>query len=462
MAWILVVLALLLPAACGVLALRLLLPGLHPATRLGAGYLLGCLVLGNVLWLAGEIPLAGLRGIGLPLLALLAAALGWLGRARPPRGAPVAAGPPRERQVVMGVLILLGVVGVLATIQALALPTLTWDAWNAWLAKPKAWLHAGAFVPVLPLEAWLQQPAGSARSTVAAAYPEALPRFAAWLAAAAGSWRDAYAHIAWPPLWAALGLLCYGRLREHALAPSAAVVAAGGLLTLPMFAAHASLAGYADLWLASAVLLAASSLFAPAPAASWPQRALGLLSLLLLPTIKLEGTVYAAMLLAAWALFRLPPRWRWATLVAGVVVGGGLFVTVGLWLPLPGAGWVGLRWGEATLPVFGSIALSWRPVAGIVAESLFLLPNWSLLWYLAPVALLLGWRRLAAPRIAALAIFLLGALLFHGVLFFFTPASAWAQDLTSLNRLLMHVVPVWVLLLALLLSPPAAVRGRAS
>lgn len=461
-AWTLVLLALLLPALCATLALRLLLPSLRPETRLGAGYLLGTLLLGNALWLAGELALPTLRTWLLPLLALLAAGL-WLAlRRRATQGPAHAASVPRERPVVWALLALLVASGLFIAVQSLALPTLTWDAWNAWLAKPKVWLHAGSFVPILPLDTWLQQPAGAGRSTVAAVYPEALPRFAAWLAAAGGGWRDAYAHLAWPALWAALGLLCHGRLREHGLGQLPALIASTGLLTLPMLVAHASLAGYADLWLATALLLAVSSLLLRPPRASLWHTLLAVLSLVLLPTIKLEGAIYAVILVIAWGLYLLPARWRWGLLAAALGLGGVLFVTVGVWLPLPGVGWMSLRWGEATVPYLGSIALSWRPVSGIVAESMFLLPNWSLLWYLVPVALLLGWQRLRDPRCGALAMFLLGALLFHGVLFFFTPASAWAQDLTSLNRLLMHVVPVWVVLLALLLSPPAAIRGRAS
>jgi hypothetical protein len=460
--WSIVLVSLALVWLVGALVLRVAIPGLHRYSLLGGGYLLGVLLVGNLLWLGGRLPIAPLV-LWLPLaLGLAAVLLGWRWRQLPPAATATVAASPRERQVMGVAAVLLIATGILVFIQALVLPTLTWDAWNAWLGKAKAWYFAGAFLPVLPLEAWLAQPAGELRSAVGAPYPEALPRVAAWLVAASGAWRDAPAHLLWPLLWVSLGLLCHGRLRERGVPASAALVATAGLLTLPFVAAHASLPGYADLWLATAVLFAGSAVMDQLERPSRARFTLAVLGIVLLPTIKLEGGIYAGLLLVAWLLWTLSPRWRWRLIVAGIALGGALFVSIGVHLPLPGVGWISLRWGEASVPFLGSIALSWRPVTATVLGSMFLLPNWSLLWFLVLPGLLLGWRRLRQPANGLLLAFLAGAMAFHVVLFFFTPASAWAEDLTSLNRLLLHVVPAWVFLLALLLSPSARVRGRAS
>ena len=58
----------------------------------------------------------------------------------------------------------------------------------------------------------------------------------------------------------------------------------------------------------------------------------------------------------------------------------------------------------------------------------------------------------------------LGVLGFLFVLFFFTDASAWAENYTSTNRLILHIVPALFSLLALLLAsldpaPRETVRG---
>lgn len=460
--WLQVLVCLALVWLAGSLLLRVAIPGLHRHSVIGGGYLLGVLLVGNLLWLGGALRIAPLL-YAVPLaLGLAVALLGWRLRAMPAAPAPSSIVTSRERQVMRVATVLLVATGFLVFTQALVLPTLTWDAWNAWLGKAKAWYHAGAFFPVLSLDAWLSQPAGDLRSAVGAPYPEALPRVAAWLVAASGSWRDAPAHLLWPLLWVGLGLLCHGRLRERGVPASAALIASSGLLTLPFVAAHASLPGYADLWLATAVLFAASAVMDQLDRPSRARFALAVVGIVLLPTIKLEGGIYAGLLIAAWLLWTFSPRWRWRLLLGGLAVGGALFVSVGVHVPLPGVGWISLRWGEATVPFLGSIALSWRPVTATVLGSMLLLPNWSLLWFLVPPALLLGWRRLRQPASGLLLAFLAGAMVFHVVLFFFTPASAWAEDLTSLNRLLLHVVPAWVFLLALLLSPPERVRGRAS
>jgi hypothetical protein len=225
--------------------------------------------------------------------------------------------------------------------------------------------------------------------------------------------------------------------------------------------AHAGLAGYADLWLAAALLAAghhASRFIAGERRAALPALAFTLL----LPTIKLEGAVWMPMLLAGVGLWKLPPRWRWSALAGAVAL---LLLPLLLWrsirLPLPGLGPVEFEWGAITVPVVGRLDLFWRDVGGTVAESLFLLPNWSLLFYLLLPVIAWRWRRIAEPANAMLATVLLSGTAFLFVLFFFTDAARWAENLTSLNRLVLHLVPLLVCWLALLLLPARpAVRGR--
>lgn len=465
--WLWILTAIALPTGLSVMLLRRWMgwpvgPGAL-ALHCGAGFLLAVVVSGDLLWLLGNRPLATLGQIGWSVL-LAAALLLAVGEWR--RGSP--GGAARRWEGVRGSLafarglpvLLLLVVFALLLSQALTLPTLTWDAWNAWLAKPKAWFHAGATLPFRDLVPWLQTPAGESLSIVAASYPEALPRFVLWVAAAADTWRDAYVQVLWPLLWLALGGILFGLLRMLGLRRGLAWGALGFLLTLPMVLAHASLAGYADLWLASTVLLSCG-LIALHMARRVPgTRSLAALCLLLLPTLKMEGAIYALLIAAAWAVCSLPPRWRAATLIVLPGVSLALFVSVGLHFPVPGVGWFTFRWGQASGPFLGDMQLYWRPVAGTVAESMWLLPNWSLLWYLVVPVTLWRWRRLREPGTAFLATFLLAAAGFHFLLFFFTSASAWAENLTSLNRLLLHVAPVWVLLLATLLATRRRLPGR--
>ena len=66
------------------------------------------------------------------------------------------------------------------------------------------------------------------------------------------------------------------------------------------------------------------------------------------------------------------------------------------------------------------------------------------------------WRSLRARcDLAALGGFLALGYAFLFVLFFLTDAAAWAENFTSVNRVLLHIVPVTVAWLSLLWAAPA-------
>ena len=89
-----------------------------------------------------------------------------------------------------------------------------------------------------------------------------------------------------------------------------------------------------------------------------------------------------------------------------------------------------------------------------MVASLFTLPNWHLFWYALPVLLVLRRRRLGSDRAARmLGLLLLIDFAFLFLLFFLTTASAWAQDFTSANRLILQLVPSVLVLAATLLRP---------
>ena len=431
----------------------------------GGGFLLGFVLLGALLEWFGDALLAELRWPG--LFALLAVGVAGWGMARRFAASaeayaamPTSAARTRPGLAEALLLAALALLGAALALQAMALPTLPWDGWNAWLAKSRAWSEAGRLLPMVPLAEWLQQPPGSAATVAGAVYPEAVPRAVAWLLAWEGGWNEGVAHRPWWALWCALGLLCFGGLRSEGLSTQVAALASLLLLGLPLVTAHVAMAGYADLWLASMILLAVICLLRFERRRDFGSLALLLLCLALLPRIKVEGAIYALLLAVAWGLWRLPPRWRWATVAVAALLPLALWQGLVLHLPVPGLGWAVLGWGEVQIPVIGTLALHWRPVGPAVLNALFVLPSFSVLWYLALSVPLLRWRRLQRTRLASSMGFLVAAGAFHFVLFFFTDAAAWAENLTSLNRLLLHGVPAWVLMLSLLLAEPLPPREQ--
>jgi hypothetical protein len=451
-------LGLLLMTVAGAGVLRLGLGGARCGARwleLGGGFVLGFVLLGAMLGMLEDVPLAALRWPGLLGLVGVALASGTLlaWRTRSTERAPRPL--PFQREGLWPLLLLalmLLLFAALLLLQVWSLPTLAWDGWNAWLAKLRAWVEARHLLPAVVFGEWLAAPAGSTLAVAGAAYPEALPRALAWLLAWHGGWNERLAHLPWAVLWPALGALCYGGLRGESVPRLAAGLTCLLLLSLPLVTAHVVLSGYADLWLASLILLALLVLLRFGRTPGWGPPALFLVCLILLPQIKLEGAIYALLLAAAALLWRLPAALRWALI--GLVA----LLPLALWLgwtvavPAPGLGWVMLRSGAVELPIIGVLELHWRPVAGAVAHALFVLPSFSLLWYLVPAVVVLRWRRALGSQLAPGLAFLAGAGLFHFLLFFFTEASAWAENLTSLNRLLLHVVPSWTVMLCLLLA----------
>jgi hypothetical protein len=457
-----VALAIVLPAAAGTLLWQCVLGRPRDSAgwiaSLGAGYVLGMLLFGWTLrWFPATSTQALFRNFA-PWLAVVVIGLGVLrSRARlMPASARESNAAGAWNWMCWLLLAVLVLEAAIIFSQASALPTLTWDAWNAWLAKSKAWYFAGSFIPAVELGAWFAAPAGATFNVTASAYPEALPRLGVWMASAAGGWDESAVHLLWPSLWLALGASLYGYARLAGSNSLPSLLTAAAVIMLPLVTAHASLAGYADLWLATVVLLAGIHLLRWFDGRNWRDAVLSGVFLLLMPAVKLEGAVWFACAAVAIALCLLPRRWRWPAVGIAVGVFAIGLAFGGLPLPLPGLGVIRLAWGEVQVPVIGAMTLSWRSVGEEVIQTLFLLPNWNLLWYVAPLIVLARWRMLSDRAGLAVVGWMLGfgfAFLFF--LFFFTDASRWAENFTSVNRVLMHIVPLTVFWLSLVWALPA-------
>jgi hypothetical protein len=312
--------------------------------------------------------------------------------------------------------------------------------------------------PYVSMTEWLSRANEALRTQSAWRYPELLAWIEIWFASGASAWNEPLVDIAWCGALAAFALAAYGYWRANGLAPWLGVALVYALVSLPLVDAHVALAGYADLWLAltlGLVSLAWTRWLVRRDRGQW---LLAIATALCLPMIKLEGMVWLLAFLGVVLLDLVPSQWRWraALSVAALVV-----VCV---LAAVGMGAIALSWSSITIPSLGTFALAWHGVGGAIAASLFTLPNWHLLWYAVPVLLVVQRRRFRVDRAARLlGLMLLVDFAFLFVLFFLTTASAWAQDFTSANRLILQLVPSVIVLAALLLRPigePATERAR--
>jgi len=326
-------------------------------------------------------------------------------------------------------------------------PVFPWDAWSAWAVKPKTWFLLGHAEPYVSMIDWLANPQLAARTAASWGYPELLAWMQLWFASAAGAWSEPLVDVAWCGALAAFSLAAYGYWRALGLVSWLALALIYVLVSLPLIDAHVALAGYADLWLALTLGLATLAWVRWIVDGERGQLALAACLALCLPAIKLEGTVWLLTFLGVVALDLLPRRWRWPTVGALAIVTV-VAVIAGAFGP------VHVAWNRIEIPSLGTFALAWHGVGGAMVASLFTLPNWHLFWYALPVLLVLRRRRFGSDRAARMLGLLLlvdFALLF--VLFFLTTASAWAQDFTSANRLILQLVPSVLVLAATLLRP---------
>jgi hypothetical protein len=331
-------------------------------------------------------------------------------------------------------------------------PTFPWDAWDAWEVKSKTWFLLGHYVPFVSMTDWLAQPSAPVYTSIAWAYPSTLAWMQVWFASAAGGWNEPMVNLPWFALWAGMLLGHYGQWRALGLSRIRALVAVYALGSLPLLDVHVALAGYADLWLACLLGFAVLAWLRWRRDRDVGQLVLAVICALLLPAIKLEGSVWL-LLCAMVAIYDAMPR-HWRRWCLGVVLAMlALLVLVSrIELPVPGLGWVTITHSRIVVPSLGEYALHLHLGAlAKVLGGLFLQPNWHLLWWLAPGISMWRWRAFqsdaALRHLGAFIILGFGFLLF---LFTCTDASRWAVSYTAVNRLILHIVPATVTLLAML------------
>lgn len=432
----------------------------------GYSVLLGVLGSGLLVGLRREIPGEGIFVATLPLLGVVSAVLlgvgYWRWRRAPQALSAEALSTESLPRWCWLLLALIAVRFAFVLDEAMLRPVFAWDAWNAWSLKAKTWFSLGQ-VPYLEPAAWWQDSGTASRTALAWRYPELLSRAELWFAGAAGGWNEGAVATAWPLLWLALISGCAGQWMALGVSRLHGVILAYMLASLPLLSVHAGLAGYADLWVATALTFAVLSWLRWVRDGDRAQLLFALLCTVLLPLLKFEGAVWALLLVGLALLAQIPVRWRWAGLGAGLLLA--LLAMLVSWL-------LQLPWLALVGETLSGVTTNGGEVSRVTAAFAFLnglfgQNNWHLLWPLLAACVI--WRRdvLRRQREAALlALLVAGGLAALFCLFVFTPAAKWAASETATNRLVLHWVPLALSLLALLLrdvpwparTPPVSPR----
>jgi hypothetical protein len=392
-------------------------------------------------------------GLWLTLLAVLAAFIAWR-RAVSPTAVYKAAEDKKWTTAVLGIAIASLIWrGWIALREILLRPTYPWDAWDAWEVKSKTWVLLGHYAPFVSMGEWLQQSTRELYTSIAWGYPATLAWMQVWFASAGGGWVEPLVNLPWFALWLGLLLGHYGQWRALGMSRNQALVGTYALGSLPLLDVHVALAGYADLWVATLLGFGVLAWLRWLQCGERAQVLVAAVCVALLPALKLEGAVWSTLLAATMLYGLLPRRWRRRAFLGAACLLVLVAVVSGLKLPLPGLGWVDIGRNYVSVPVIGKLSVTWHGPAFVgILNSLFVQPNWHLLWWLAPTIVVWRWRELRAHESTRyLGSFLLAGLAFLAFLFVFTDAASWAESYTAINRLLMHIVPALITFLMLLL-----------
>lgn len=409
-------------------------------TLLGYGYLAGALATTLVMRLLDMLGMQlGFISIGMTLLLLTVVGV-WAGRGIPLHWRNIGLDwrnlatwhKAAYAALLMLVVIRLGGLGL----ELMWRPLFPWDAWS-WAIKARVWYEFGHLLPFVPGDVWLAGKLPGAYTAGATSnYPPALPLLQVWMSDSLGRWDDALMNLPWLLCAIALGLAFYGQARQWQIPPLLALVFTYFLFSLPILDTHIALAGYADLFMGAFYGLAAMAFLHWSRTRDFWQGAMALLFALGGILIKQPGIVWALTFLPAlWVVF-MPRAGLPGVAMLAAAGGAALFALEGRGFDLFG------------YHVNLHFAVNWEPFW----RNLLVLDNWHLLWYLAAVVLVWSLPKLWAPPFRAMTTLLFAAVAFIAVTFFFTQAQAWADNYVTINRALLHLVPMLLFYIMVLLQ----------
>lgn len=452
-----VALSVLLPWAAGVAWLRFLRRSqpLPLAIAIGYGHFVGLLAL-TLLMRAWSLTGVKWNFWGLAALLVVFAAIP-VARS-PARGAALARPDfggewralERWKRVVIALLlawVALRFAGLL--LEIIWRPLYPWDAWMQWATKARVWFELGWLAPFEPFDVWIASDPAKVFIDPAPGYPATVPLLQVWTCLALGRWDDALMNVPWFACGVALGFGFWGQVRAWGAPPLLAAVATYLLLTIPFVDTHVALAGYAELHMAAMYGLAAMAFFLWARDGDRRQGWLALVLVLALPLIKKPGIFWLASFLPAYLVLLRPRAAGIALAIAAALGIVAMFV---------------LR--ETGLRIF-DYALTADVNAGEVstalAQNLFEMGNWNLFFWLLLAAMAATGRRLFDGALGPITTMTLFGIYFLGIVFYFSVASEWVSDFSTVNRAVFHMVPLAAFLLVALVmrrfySPPEPPR----
>lgn len=392
----------------------------------GCGFFVGAFFL--TVWMRG-LSLAGVRfslaSIALPIAAATFA-LAWMRWKRLfAKSVPREAMTRNERVLVVALAAWLAFRFIVLLLDVIWTPLYPWDAWIQWATKSRVWYELGRIVPFGRAEAWFAAN-GALWFDASPNYPATVPLWQVWSSVALARFDDALMNLPWWLTAVAFAIAVFGFLRGAGFGIGGAWIGTWLVSSLPLANVHVALAGYADLPMAAYFALAALALWRWTSRRTRGDAMLAAVLAIACTTIKTPGIVWALCLVPGVILATMPKH-------------GPRIVIFGLFAAL-----MTLAVLAQTNPVVLGyrLHLDFAPAWQALADSLFLLGNWHLLWYAMIVVAIVAWRDVRSPTLAPLAVVLAAGLVFLLVAFSFTNARNWVTEQTTVNRAVLHIAPL--------------------
>lgn len=342
-------------------------------------------------------------------------------------------------------LIVLRIAGI--SVDNLYRPLFSWDTWMNFAPKAKVWFELKEMVTFVSPGDWLNGASLNGQYTLsnaqATGYPPAVPLIMLWTALGLDTWHEELIKIPWLLCSVALGLGVYGQLRHFDIPRHLSILFVYLLLSVPYLNVHMTLAGYADFWLGATLCLGFLSLIRWHRTRDHADLSLAVLFALLCFLIKTPGAIWGSLLLISIIVAVLPRNVMLALAAVLLISIVTMFALGGLDITLPGIGRLRLNESGISLPYLGSQRLGFRDISEVLLTSLFLSPNWNLLWYALGAGVLIGLAQQPGKmRDIAPFFFIVASIGAYLFIFYMIPRySAEAVNQTTLNRALLHLAP---------------------
>ena len=419
---------------------------------LSYGYVLGMLAVAHGLGMQGifGLPLDTQPILALSVSLLMAAMIIiWRNRASRPYQKKVPSDMQPLQWLFFGLILSwLAIRLIDLTLEIWWQPLFPWDAWTTWAVRSRVWTELRDLAHFVSPPVWLNNPDQAFYTIDAWNYPTAVSLIATWPALAYGSWNETAANIPWLGAALALAVGFYTQSRLWGASPLTAIIFLWLLMSLPILNTHIALAGYADLWLATVLGLGFMSFMQWLKSGNRLQALLALVFILACPGIKREGLIWAMFFLPATLAAKLGIRSLLGLAIFGLAMGIALWVQGGIDIDTPLLGHIHIDPEIIQLPLFGEVKLGNHSSWDHIVRHYFLYSNWHLFPYLLLVSVVAAsiviWQRKRLEWFKAGLTWTWINLLCLYLLFTYTEAYLWAIQGTSINRLMLHLIPALI------------------